>query len=324
MDAANDTRGFLLHNALKELFDASYCAQGRPTENYTFENLQKDVISCPLFAFDHARQVSQMPEIYTFLENQATRAIEGSNHFDILWDELPPELIWNAQSKKWLDGYIAKHPTWSEEKKPNGHTLKTYLQSGLKKVEDFCGKKKLQNASVRHVFESYDIHVKDLEETFGSEHLYTVLGKLEAILSSQAYWKGKNSSSNQPPATVLQMRRLLETLDTPLYAKEAAELRLTLPEFAFYKLQCFAKESIENREKVSPFYAFFHGKQHPETQQFCTLIARLNQGSHYQTALQALETLYQTVTQLEQPKVSSYTEDKPLRGQSLCYMRTLH
>ncbi len=67
--------------------------------------IQSDFESCPVFSYDHALQASLMKEIYQkFSELQKTKG----GRLD--WSCLPPQFVWNAQYKPFLDRYREQHP----------------------------------------------------------------------------------------------------------------------------------------------------------------------------------------------------------------------
>lgn len=68
------------------------------------DTIQQDCYSCPMFAFDFVRQISRMEDIYDYISNRANK--DGY----VTWSDMPPQLVWNAQSLKWIQDYAAQHP----------------------------------------------------------------------------------------------------------------------------------------------------------------------------------------------------------------------
>lgn len=62
--------------------------------------LQEDCYSCPMFAFDFVRQLSRMDELYSLVASVANK--DGY----VSWNNMPPQLVCNAQSFTWLRKYF--------------------------------------------------------------------------------------------------------------------------------------------------------------------------------------------------------------------------
>jgi hypothetical protein len=109
LDAANDPRMFGVYLILNEFpFDRIFVVSGRCVSNGRSNNLQRDFNSCPIFSFDHAVQVSKI-EIYSQLQRLVGE--NANKMMTLLWEQLPMQLVWNAQSFKFLDAYLAENRT---------------------------------------------------------------------------------------------------------------------------------------------------------------------------------------------------------------------
>ncbi|MDR3491382.1 MAG: YopJ family acetyltransferase [Gammaproteobacteria bacterium] len=64
----------------------------------TDRGIQKDYLSCPIFALDHAIQISQLDLYEDLLTIQ-------NEYSQITWFDMPPELVRNAQSPSWIQEY---------------------------------------------------------------------------------------------------------------------------------------------------------------------------------------------------------------------------
>jgi hypothetical protein len=124
LDAANDPRmsEIIVHlNKSKAFYPPPLNQQFAITGNKKF-NIQSDYSSCPVFALDHAVQISKM-DLYDNL------AVIMNKEKAIDWLDLPQELIWNAQSKSWVDFYKTQHPNEDLsllEFRINASHIKTY------------------------------------------------------------------------------------------------------------------------------------------------------------------------------------------------------
>lgn len=130
LDAANDPRMNDI-NEIAKIYDFKQIYM--PVAREENKQLQQDLCSCPVFAFDYSDQLSQMSEgIY---DDLSSKLEDGQLYFD----SLPPNLVRNAQSMKFLEGYKKKLQTESPEllKKPmpNGKTLDHYLDEGKREVD---------------------------------------------------------------------------------------------------------------------------------------------------------------------------------------------
>lgn len=92
-------------------------------------NLQSDLYSCSLFAFDHAVQLSNASDDFHDVLNETIK--DGP----LRWDSLPPNFIWNVQSMKVLHAYKAAierdNPDLLDEKMPCGLSFREYISQGV-------------------------------------------------------------------------------------------------------------------------------------------------------------------------------------------------
>tara|TARA_R110000868_G_scaffold15698_15_gene71662 strand:+ start:3569 stop:4435 length:867 start_codon:yes stop_codon:yes gene_type:complete len=101
--------------------------------------IQTDIRSCAAMALDHACQLSWMTgtnDIYQTIDEKHDK--NGC----ISWTDLPPELVWNAQSYTWLDNYVNKNPEKCNEPLPAiGQTMKEVLEenSGTIQIDKLMG-----------------------------------------------------------------------------------------------------------------------------------------------------------------------------------------
>ncbi len=108
LDAPGNNRKHYLQEIMDKFsFDKSFITNARMINN-KYNNLQKDLLSCSIFSFYHAVQISKI-EIYRVLDNIAREPDSGTNKTTVYWDELPMQLVWVAQSLTFLDDYLARN-----------------------------------------------------------------------------------------------------------------------------------------------------------------------------------------------------------------------
>lgn len=153
LDAANDPRGFFICLALNNNYH-SYFASRFTFDTSDTANLQKDRFSCPLFALDHAIQMSHMSDE----TREAIINTPGRDANTLHWDDFPPEIVCNAQSISTLKTYqeqlAQKNPELLTNPMPNGKTLDAYLKEG-EKTTKLRGEVVTQNNSINvHVLQN--------------------------------------------------------------------------------------------------------------------------------------------------------------------------
>lgn len=157
LDAANDLRVMMTLNDLSNNRYDCYIPSGFSFKSDT--NLQKDHYSCPLFALDHALQMSYMSDqTRQDIVSLATTTADFNSWHGLNWDDFPPEIVCNAQSISTLEQYQAqlteKNPTLLTKTMPNGKTLAQYLKEGTKTYHDETNNNKLVTRN-----ESINVHV---------------------------------------------------------------------------------------------------------------------------------------------------------------------
>lgn len=154
-----------------EKFDSVYCIEARDGQS-----LQRDQKSCPAFAFDHATNLSQMNDKwYDDLEKKKTE------NKAVYFDDLPPNLVCNAQSLKYLREYEKKHPAELDTPMPNGETYHQHIKQSTQH-DPTTGKE--QNRGIDTVYHS-------MAEVFKRSHQNTM------ELSPALMEEQKNSTAPQ-------------------------------------------------------------------------------------------------------------------------------
>ena len=217
LDAANDPRYLAAEDCFNAAGFATYTACG-----FTFsdKNLQTDVYSCPLFAFDHGAQFAKTPDaIHATVQSRA----DEINSFP--WDVMPPNFLWNMQSVTTRDAYEAQYPNEAVMPVHNGVSFHAYTDMGL--VADKKGKQRNDSINV-HLFatvqETYAIQQRDqmlakmdskIEEVSAKkkpdstqlETLYTIreeLAQTSDLSQCQALMQRFDASANPPKTTAFR------------------------------------------------------------------------------------------------------------------------
>ncbi|MFZ2315181.1 MAG: hypothetical protein WAW86_05940 [Gammaproteobacteria bacterium] len=155
LDAGSDLRVLILICRLGYLTDADGQNIFRhvywPSSNANEARLQTDINSCPLFTFDHVCQSSKLD---IFIELGDPTQTE-TNEVCLTWNNMPPELVWNAQSLKLLADY-RKHNAkkYFGPDSERGANFDSYLEQGKKAVLSSTGEK-VQNHSIERLFQLY-------------------------------------------------------------------------------------------------------------------------------------------------------------------------
>ncbi len=147
LDAANDLRYQRALEILEDHVGKIYLGFGRIDPMKGPLNLQRDYISCPVFALDHAAQISQI-DLYDRLSTISEK-IEAKIDL-VYWEDFPPSIVWNAQSLSWLKYYETKHATELDKVAANGLSYIEYLKLGIEKIEG-----EVRNHSIERLFENY-------------------------------------------------------------------------------------------------------------------------------------------------------------------------
>lgn len=187
LDAAGDLRamnyaGQLLdakgHNQ-ELLFDNVYFPRMRPGVG-SKGNPQKDFYSCPIFSLDHAMQTSRMDNIYDQLGAQVQPGKGDAQLPHLYWDNLPPQLIWNAQSRSMLNEYMEQHPEASNQTIPGvGMSMAEYVDANKGEVtftDKKTGEEKhtMGNLATQRLFESYSAQAKGYVDSNSPETIQQV------------------------------------------------------------------------------------------------------------------------------------------------------
>jgi hypothetical protein len=153
LDAANDPRmaEIIVHLNKSKAFYPSPNQLFVATNSKTGFNIQSDFSSCPVFALDHAMQISKM-DIYDHLQ------VISEKEKTIDWIDLPVKLVWNAQSATWINKYKEKHHDSVDltelNTKASDARVKTYINP-VKQKESKC------LDTTDRLFESYGKQIKD-------------------------------------------------------------------------------------------------------------------------------------------------------------------
>ncbi len=121
-DAAADPRDIGYYKLLRGLEDGGKSVFTRPyviTANSDERNptyIQKDDQSCPAYAIELACQFNAAKDIYQIMEkahmrpnNEASQLEDPYAVLSVDWLMLPPEFIYNAQSRGFIDKYLVEH-----------------------------------------------------------------------------------------------------------------------------------------------------------------------------------------------------------------------
>ena len=113
--------------------------------------IQKELYSCSMFAFDHCVQLgSTNPGFHTEIRRDSFMESDQENDRMLYWDKLPPNFIWNVQSRKILQEYEKIKP--EEEltlRMPNGMSYREYIDRGIcTYVDEEEGREVTRNESI--------------------------------------------------------------------------------------------------------------------------------------------------------------------------------
>ena len=146
LDAANDPRYLAAEGHFKAAGYETNTASGFSFTESPNSNLQNDAYSCPLFAFDHSVQFAQAPDtIHGLVSSQSDPEYNG-----FYWDVLPPNFLWNIQSIKTKDEYVAHYPVQANTRIANSISFNEYINLGLVSEQG----KERNNAVNVHVLET--------------------------------------------------------------------------------------------------------------------------------------------------------------------------
>lgn len=199
LDAANDIRMMPASIALADFpFDQIFAASSKIDNKGRSIGLQQDDSSCPIFALDHAFQLSKM-DIYHKLKGENFH----ENLYTVYWEQLPIQLIWNAQSLRFLDRYLVKNNKFLTQCE-----LEEYSEY-LNKNKQSNSAGKVRNVAIDNIFDSLIksaiLFVEHLEEnqiiSILENHSYIPPIKIKEIVDSNI----SNSQSFFNPPTSVNM-----------------------------------------------------------------------------------------------------------------------
>lgn len=156
LDAASDLRMFIILNRLEELTQEN----GKPLFKKIYlpiydtpeMRMQMDIMSCPIFAFDHVCQSSKLD---VFSELKSLRLSGKSS--TLSWMLMPPELVWNAQSVLFLETYRENNAAkYFSDGSARGQAFDQYLIAGQQLIlQPLTTGYKFQNHAIQRLLESY-------------------------------------------------------------------------------------------------------------------------------------------------------------------------
>lgn len=321
LDAYNDQRMSKVLEKLKNHIDIIYIAtckesvrKNRHGEIVTRKDtLQMDAHSCPMFAFDHALQISLL-DIYAELAIQ-TRHENGTRNID--WDDLPPPLVWNAQSYEWLNEYREKHvdivdaPLFPL-------SFNQYLKQHEKYSEILEGEKrgqfKLENGAINDLFYDHGLRAREFIKNNNQRDLTNIVFKDALASVSREHYgsspsKEKEEKSKEKPLAIItpsDLDKIHFIIFAEIFWKERTySLIYSFPN-VIIDMQDVMKDKnmpnepallnkLQEKAKKPKSSGIFSGKRHEDTSHFCQIILQLPK----RHAKNALDIFYAQVASLE-------------------------
>ena len=211
------------------------------------------------------------------------------------WLDMPPQMVWNAQSLTWLDEYKHRHAEVVQKKIPGTEmTFLEYLEKGRSQIHE-----KQINASTIRLFQEYqkagldyvENNSETLLETVTKSSLLPLYDKLLIIVCAQDYWNQLSKTEEEGTKFFKGLVRINEAL-----RQESCSLDTLI--------QIANEECISGRQNIHTLLA---STKENKIVLFYKMLASLKSENNFQktTAEQYMDTLYQEIIRSKEEKVSA-------------------